>query len=179
MDSKYPPFAVFPDLNCIIRLPTGTTLRGKLRQHPSTKEPGEHWHEGWVRADDKDAILAGTNLRDKFNRDGLRPEYFHAQSTVEPLRVKHNRIPKEQRTEKNADTLLSELWTPEGLWTIVSSPSDSSALLIAGSVLPSKHELTFEGSRIKQYQPEAKAESETVPPPAAKPAKARPGARPA
>lgn len=179
MDNQYPPFAVFPDLNCIVRLPSGTTLRGKLRQHPSTKEPGEHWYEGFVRADDKDAILAGTNLRDRFNRDGLRPDYFHPQSTVEPLRIKLNRIPKEQRTDKNADTLLSELWTPEGLWTIVSSPSDSSALLIAGSVVPSKHELAFDGSKIKQYQPEPQAKADPVPAAAARGSKGRPVARPA
>lgn len=176
MKKDYPPFAVFPDLNCILRLPTGVTLRGKLRQHPSAKEDGEHWYEGWVRADEKTAVLAGTNLRDNFNRDGLRPAYFHPQSAVEPLRIKLNRIPKDQRNAKNDATLLSELWTPEGLWTIVSSPSVSDGLLIAGTIVPSRHEMAFAGSRIKQYQPEPEHEEKPAPAPAAreKASRARP-----
>jgi len=44
MSQNYPPFAVFPDLNCAIRLPSGVEYRGKLRQHPSTEVDGEFWY---------------------------------------------------------------------------------------------------------------------------------------
>ena len=154
MSQSYPPFAVFPDLNCVLRLPSGTEYRGKLRQHPSNEVDGEHWYEGYLKGEHKDHVTADTNLKDRFNRDGLRPVYFHPQSNAEPLRVKLNRIPTAKRTEKNADTLIGEVWNHEGLWTIVSSLSDSPALHMAGSVVPSKHELAFDGSAIAKYQPE-------------------------
>ena len=111
MSANYPPFAVFPDLNCILRTPSGAEYRGKLRQHPSTEAAGEFWYEGYLRAEHKDNVTADTTLKDRFNRDGLRPEYFHADSNVEPLRVKLNRIPGAKRTDKNADTLVGEVWT--------------------------------------------------------------------
>jgi hypothetical protein len=110
MSQTYPPFAVFPDLNCAIRLPSGVEYRGKLRQHPSSEVDGEHWYEGYLRAEHKDHVTADTVLKDRFNRDGLRPAYFHPQSNAEPLRVKLNRIPAAKRTEKNADTLVGEIW---------------------------------------------------------------------
>ena len=47
MTQSYPPFAVFPDLNCALRLPSGVEYRGKLRQHASTEVDGEHWYEGY------------------------------------------------------------------------------------------------------------------------------------
>ena len=154
MSQSYPPVAVFPDLNCIIRLPSGGVLRGKLRQHPSNEVDGEFWYEGWVHAEHKDHVTADTNLKDQFNRDGKHPAHFHPQSNTEPLRVKLNRIPMAKRTDKNADTLIGEVWNHEGLWTIVSSPSESPSLHIAGTVVPSRQEIAFEGSRIRQYQPE-------------------------
>ena len=153
MSQNQPPFAVFPDLNCVLRLPTGVEYRGKLRQHPSNEIDGEHWYEGYLRAERKDDVTADTNLKDRFNRDGLRPDYFHPQSNVEPLRIKLNRIPKAKRNEKNAETLVADVWNHEGLWTVVSSPSESPALHIAGTVVPSRHELAFAGSAISQYQP--------------------------
>jgi hypothetical protein len=162
MSQNYPPFAVFPDLNCAIRLPSGVEYRGKLRQHPSNEVDGEHWYEGYIRAEHKDHVTADTTLKDRFNRDGLRPAHFHAQSTVEPLRVKLNRIPAGKRTEKNAETLIGEMWNHEGLWTIVASPSESPSLHMAGSVVPSRHELAFEGSAIKRYQPEPPANENRV-----------------
>lgn len=169
MSQSYPPFAVFPDLNCVLRLPSGTEYRGKLRQHPSNDVDGEVWYEGYLRGEHKDHITADTNLKDRFNRDGLRPAYFHPQSNAEPLRVKLNRIPKAKRTEKSADTLIGEVWNHEGLWTIMSSPSVSPALHMAGTVVPSKQEVAFEGSAIKQYQPEPAAveqvESKAAPAP--------------
>jgi len=154
MSQSYPPFAVFPDLNCVMRMPSGTEYRGKLRQHPSNDVEGEVWYEGYLRAEHKDHVTADTNLKDRFNRDGLRPAYFHPQSNAEPLRVKLNRIPAPKRNEKNADTLVGEVWNHEGLWTIVSSPSESPALHMAGTVVPSRQEVAFDGSLIRQYQPE-------------------------
>jgi len=153
MTANYPPFAVFPDLNCVLRLPTGAEYRGKLRQHPSTEVDGEHWYEGYLRAEQKEHVTADTVLKDRFNRDGLRPAHFHADSNVEPLRVKLNRVPVAKRNEKNAATLVGEIWNHDGLWTIVSSPSASESLHVAGNVVPSRHEFGFEGSRIRQYQP--------------------------
>ena len=164
MTQNYPPFAVFPDLNCVLRLPSGAEYRGKLRQHTSTEDPTEVWYEGYMRADQKDHVTADTNLKDRFNRDGQRPGYFHASSNAEPLRVKLNRIPKGKRTEKNADTLVGEVWNHEGLWTIVASPSVSESLHLAGNVVPSRHEMAFDGSRIKQYQPKEAAAAVVAPP---------------
>lgn len=153
MSLSYPPFAVFPDLNFILRLPSGAEYRGKLRQHPSTEAEGEHWYEGYLKAQQKDHVTADTTLADRFNKDGARPAYFHADSNVEPLRIKLNRIPTAKRTPKNADTLIGEVWTHEGLWTVIASPSASEKLHIAGSVVPSRHEMDHDGSRIKQFAP--------------------------
>ena len=178
MSQAYPPFVVFPDLNCILRTPSGTEYRGKLRQHPSTEVDGEHWYEGYLRAQAKDAVTADTTLGDRFNKDGMRPAYFHPDSNVEPLRLKLNRIPQGKRTEKNAETLVGEVWNHEGLWTVVSSPSDSDKLHLAGNIVPSRHELGFGGSRIKQYAPQAAAVPEVEEQPARKPKPARATARP-
>ncbi len=175
MTQNYPPFVVFPDLNCILRLPSGAEYRGKLRQHPSNEVDGEHWYEGYIRAQGKDVITADTNLADRFNRDGQRPGYFHSESNVEPLRIKLNRVPQAKRTEKNADTLVGEVWNHQGLWTLVSSPSSSAGLHLAGSVVPSRHELGHAGSLIKQYQPSAPEPVQQAPTAKAKPAR---GARP-
>lgn len=181
MSANYPPFAVFPDLHCILRTPSGAEYRGKLRQHPSTEADGEVWYEGYMRAEHKDHVTADTTLRDRFNRDGLRPAYFHPDSNVEPLRIKLNRIPLAKRTDRNADTLVGEVWTHEGLWTVVSSPSDSDKLHLAGNVVPSRHELAFDGSRIKQYQPQGAAAEAVVDevPPARKGRAGKPASRPA
>jgi len=160
MSNTYPPFAVFPDLNCALRLPSGVEYRGKLRQHPSNEIDGEHWYEGYLRAEAKDHVTADTVLKDRFNRDGLRPAHFHPQSNAEPLRLKLNRIPSAKRTDKNADTLIGEIWNHEGLWTVVASPSESPALHMAGNVVPSKNEMAFAESRIRQFQPEPTAEEE-------------------
>lgn len=180
MTQAYPPFVVFPDLNCILRTPSGTEYRGKLRQHPSTEVEGENWYEGYLRAEQKDAVTADTTLKDRFTREGLRPAYFHPESNVEPLRLKLNRVPKAKRTEKNAGTLVGEVWNFEGLWTVVSSPSDSDKLHLAGNIVPSRHELGFDGSRIKQFAPQAAAPSapEVEEAPARKAKPARAGARP-
>lgn len=179
MTQSYPPFVVFPDLNCILRTPSGTEYRGKLRQHPSTEADGEHWYEGYLRAEQKDAVTADTTLKDRFSREGLRPAYFHPDSNVEPLRLKLNRVPTARRTEKNADTLVGEVWNHEGLWTVVSSPSESDKLHLAGNVVPSRHEMSFDGSRIRQYGAQAATEPEAVPQPAPKAKAGRAGARPA
>lgn len=182
MTQSYPPFAVFPDLNCILRTPSGTEYRGKLRQHPSTEVDGEHWYEGFLRAQLKDHVTADTTLKDRFTRDGLRPAYFHPDSNAEPLRIKLNRIPAAKRNDKNGDTLVAEVWNHEGLWTVVASPSASESLHMAGNVVPSRHEVAFEGSRIKQYQPQtatAAAPDVEAEPVARKPKPARASARPA
>jgi hypothetical protein len=164
MSQNYPPFAVFPDLNCALRLPSGVEYRGKLRQHPSKDVDGEHWYEGYLRAEHKDHVTADTTMKDRFNKDGLRPAYFHPQSNVEPLRVKLNRIPEAKRSDKNEGTLVGEIWNHEGLWTIVASPSESPSLHLAGTVVPSRHELGFDGSRIRHHQPEAPEEQAKVSP---------------
>jgi|GEM_PF-6707402 len=153
MASSYPAFAMFPDLNAVVRAPSGVEYRGAFRQHPSTKEEGEHWYEGYLVASHKDHVTADTNLTHAFKRDGQRPGYFHPESNAEPLRLKLNRIPAEQRGDKNADTLIGELWTHEGLWTVIASPSKSDKLHLSGSVVPSKHEMAFDGSKIRHYQP--------------------------
>lgn len=178
MSQAYPPFVVFPDLNCILRTPSGTEYRGKLRQHPSTEVDGEHWYEGYLRAQAKDAVTADTTLGDRFNKDGLRPAYFHPDSNVEPLRLKLNRIPQGKRTEKNAATLVGEVWNHEGLWTVVSSPSDSDKLHLAGNIVPSRHELGFDASRIKQFAPQQATAVPEVEEPARKAKPARATARP-
>ena len=161
MSTKQPPFAVFPDLNFVLRTPSGVEYRGKLRQHPSNDSEGEHWYEGYLKAEAKDHITADTTLKDRFNRDGARPDYFHSGSNAEPLRLKLNRVPHAKRTDKNADTLVGELWTHEGLWTVIASPSSSASLHLAGNVVPSRHELSFAGSHIKQYAPQQAAASGT------------------
>lgn len=94
------------DFTGSIRRRTGVEYRGKLRQHQSNEIEGEVWYEGYIRAEHKDHVTADTNLKDRFNRDGLRPVYFHPQSNAEPLRVKLNRIPLPKRNDKNADTLV-------------------------------------------------------------------------
>lgn len=178
MTQTYPPFAVFPDLNFILRLPTGAEYRGKLRQHPSTEADGEHWYEGYLKADKKDDVTADTTLRDQFNRNGLRPAYFHAESNVEPLRIKLNRIPAAKRTDKNAETLVGEVWTHEGLWTVISSPSQSEKLHLAGNVTPSRHEMAYASSRIGQYAAATSHIDEPQAQPAPKARGGRAGARP-
>ncbi len=178
MSQNYPPLAVFPDLNFILRLPSGAEYRGKLRQHPSTEAEGEHWYEGYLKAEHKDHVTADTTLRDQFNRDGLRPAYFHPDSNTEPLRIKLNRIPAAKRNAKNTDTLVGEVWTHEGLWTVICSPSESEKLHLAGSVVPSRHEMGFDGSRIKQYAPQPQAADAPEPQPAPKGKGGRAGARP-
>ena len=152
MPSSYPAFAMFPDLNVVIRTPSGGEYRGSFRQHPSTKVEGEHWYEGYLVADHKDRVTADTNLNHAFKRDAQRPDYFHPDSNVEPLRLKLNRIPEEQRNDRNAQALIGELWTHEGLWTVIASPSRSDKLHLAGNVVPSRHEMDFDGSKIRQYQ---------------------------
>lgn len=176
MTANYPPLAVFPDLNCVLRLPTGVEYRGKLRQHPSNEAEGEHWYEGYLRAQTKDHVTADTTLKDRFTKDGMRPAYFHDKSTAEPLRLKLNRVPKAKRNDKNADTLVGELWTNEGLWTVVASPSASASLHMAGNIAPSRHEMGFDGSRIKQY---GEAPAGKQQPAGVKPRPAKAAARPA
>lgn len=171
MTTTYPAFAVFPDLNCILRLPSGIEYRGKLRQHPSTEDAAEAWYEGYLRALAKDHVTADTNLKDRFNRDGVRPAYFHPESNAEPLRLKLNRVPKAKRNDKNADTLVGEVWNHEGLWTVVSSPSQSASLHLAGNIVPSRHEMAYGDSRIRKFQPEQPVEdaAKAAPAPRRKP----------
>ncbi len=152
MSNSYPAFAMFPDLNAVVRTPSGVEYRGAFRQHPSTKEEQEHWYEGYLTAIHKDHITADTNLHNRFNKDSARPAYFHPDSKTEPLRLKLNRLPKQQRTDKNEHTLIGEIWTHEGLWTVIASPSKSHKLHLAGDVVPSRHEMDFDGSKIRQHQ---------------------------
>ena len=150
-----PAFALFPDLKAVIRTGGGCEYRGKFRQHDSTKQAGEWWFEGYVQAQDKDHIHADTVLQDRFNKEGQHPDHFHPQSRAEPVRIKLNRIPVEQRNDKNEQTYMGELWNHEGLWTIICSPSKSDKLIMAGNVVPSRQELDYAGSNISRYQPQA------------------------
>ena len=175
MVQSYPAFALFPDLNCVIRTPSGVEYRGNFRQHPSTKEEGEHWYEGFVTAGHKDHILADTNLSNRFKRHAERPAYFHPQSNAEPMHLKLNRIPKAQRTEKNEHSLIGEIWTHEGLWTVIASLSQSPKLHLAGNVVPARVEIEHDGSAIARYHV-APAAAEVVA--ETKPAPKRAGAKP-
>ncbi len=120
MTQSFPPFAVFPDLNCILRTPSGTEYRGKLRQHPSAEVEDEHWYEGY-RSQLKDHVTADTTLKDRFTRDGLRPAYFHPESNADRC-ASSSTASRAKRKEKNAETLVAEVWNHEGLWTLVCQP---------------------------------------------------------
>ncbi len=148
-----PSFALFPNLQAVIRTPSGEVYRGKVRQHQSHANPDEVWYEAYVEAQDKDHILADTVMRDKFNKEGQHPAHFHPQSRAEPMRIKLNRLPAEQRNEKNDQTFIGELWNHQGLFTIICSPSKSPKLIMAGNVVPARQEVEA-GTHLAKYQPE-------------------------
>jgi hypothetical protein len=158
-EPSLPPFRLFPDLNFRITLLSGQTYRGEMRQHKSTSEDGEFWYEGYAKAVEKEDITADAVLKQEFRRSG-RPDYFHPKSNVEPGRVKLNRIPKQRREKKNAETYVGELWTPEGLWTVVASPSQKDGLLLVGRVVPSKVEMDYKDSLIAKYHAAANGNGE-------------------
>jgi hypothetical protein len=90
-------------------------------------------------------------LKQEYRKSG-RPGYFAPESRSEPLDVTFNRIPVAKRTERNADTLIGELWDADGLWTVLIKPAKAPRVLYAGSVLPAQAEIAYAGSKISQYQ---------------------------
>jgi len=146
-----PEVAIFPDLNVVIRLPSGTEFRGKAFEHPSQHATGEVWYSVNVAPIGKDAQHAHALLKQTIAKQG-RPSYFPAASTVEPLAIKLNRIPADKRTPANADTFIGELYAADGLWTILTKPSKSPKLLLVGSALPAQCEIENPRSKISQYR---------------------------
>ena len=133
-DKKYPDVTIFPDLNITIRTPAGREYRGKVLEHPSKHADGETWLQVMsFRALGKDDVHAGALLAQAFRKSG-RPDYFPQASTIEPLAVAFNRIPAAKRTDKNADTMIGELWDTDGLWTLLIKPSKSDKVLHAVSI---------------------------------------------
>jgi hypothetical protein len=158
-----PDIAIFPDLNIAIRTPAGRQYRGKVLEHPSQHAEGESWLqiqflEGAGKADTHEAAL----LKQQYRKSG-RPDYFPAESKAEPLDVSFNRLPANKRTDRNADTLIGELWDADGLWTVLIKPSKAARVLYAGSVLPSQSEIAYAGSKISQYQRPARPEEADSP----------------
>lgn len=152
-DQSKPDIAIFPDLNVVVRTPAGREYRGKALVHPSQHAEGETWLQVMnLRAGVKEDQLSAALLAQHAAKHG-HPEYFPAESTIEPMKVNFNRIPVGKRNDKNADTLIGELWDADGLWTMLIKPSKSESVLYAGSALPAKCEI--EGnphSKIAQYQ---------------------------
>jgi len=152
-DQSKPDIAIFPDLNVVIRTPAGREYRGKALVHPSQHAEGETWLQVMnLRAGAKEDQLSAALLAQQATKHG-RPDYFPAESTIEPMKVNFNRIPPAKRNDKNAETMIGELWDTDGLWTMLIKPSKSESVLYAGSALPAKCEIDGNpGSRIAQYQ---------------------------
>src|ERR1700682_4000835 len=147
-----PDIAIFPDLNMVIRTPAGREYRGKILEHPSQHAQGEPWLQvQFLDGVGKDDVHGSALLKQQYRKSG-RPDYFPQESRVEPLDVAFNRIPSAKRTEKNADTLIGEMWDADGLWTLLIKPSKAERVLYAGSVLPAQAEIANPASKIAQYQ---------------------------
>lgn len=156
-----PDIAIFPDLNIAIRTPAGREYRGKVLEHPSQHAADETWLQvqfldGVTNDDAHSAAL----LKQQHRKSG-RPDYFAPESRAEPLDVTFNRIPAAKRTDRNADTLIGELWDADGLWTVLVKPSKAARVLYAGSVLPAAAEIAFQGSRIAHHQRPARPDDES------------------
>ena len=152
-DQSKPDIGIFPDLNVVIRTPAGREYRGKALVHPSQHADGETWLPVMsLRSGVQEDQLSAALLAQHATKHG-RPAYFPPESTIEPMKINFNRIPAAKRNDKNADTMIGELWDADGLWTMLIKPSKSESVLYAGSALPAKSEI--EGnpqSKIAQYQ---------------------------
>ena len=147
-----PDVAIFPDLNIVIRTPAGREYRGKVLEHPSQHTADETWLQvQFLDGVGKDDIHGSALLKQHYRKSG-RPDYFSQESRVEPLDVAFNRIPLVKRTDKNADTLIGELWDADGLWTLLIKPSKAERVLYAGSALPAQAEIANPASKIAHYQ---------------------------
>jgi len=154
----------------------GREYRGKILEHPSQHADGETWLQvQFLDGVGKDDIHDAALLKQHYRKSG-RPEYFPPESRVEPLAVAFNRIPSAKRTDKNADTLIGELWDSHGLWTLLIKPSKAERVLYAGSVLPAQAEIANPASKIAQYQ---RAQRPGEAPVEVKDAPQDPGPRPA
>ena len=152
-EKTLPDITIFPDLNVVMRTPAGREYRGRALEHDSQSVADEKWYQlqnlTAVRKEDQHATAI---LRQQFSKNG-RPDYFPAQSNAEPLRLNLNRIPPGRRTQKNADTLIGEVWDADGLWTVLVKPSQSERVLFSGSILPAKVEIENNpASKIAQYR---------------------------
>ena len=147
-----PDVVIFPDLNLVIRTPAGREYRGKVLEHPSQHADGETWLQvQLLEGASKDDIHANALLKQSYRKSG-RPSYFPGESRAEPLDVAFNRIPAAKRTDRNADTLIGELWDADGLWTLLIKPSKAERVLYAGSAIPAQAETHNPASKITQYQ---------------------------
>lgn len=163
-----PDIAIFPDLNIAIRTPAGREYRGKVLQHPSQHAEGETWLQvQFLEGVSKDDAHSAALLKQQHRKSGL-PDYFAPESKVEPLDVTFNRIPTAKRTDRNADTLIGELWDADGLWTVLIKPSKAARVLYAGSVLPAAAEIAFAHSKISQHQRPARPDDGEIPPESAR-----------
>ena len=146
-----PDIAIFPDLNIAIRTPAGRAYRGKVLEHPSQHAEGETWLQvQFLDGVGKDDVHEAALLKQRYRKQG-RPDYFPQESRLEPLDVAFNRIPAAKRIDKNADTLIGELWDADGLWTLLIKPAKADRVLYAGSALPAQAEMTNPTSKISQY----------------------------
>jgi hypothetical protein len=124
----------------------------QVLEHHSQHAKGELWLQVLLlNAVGKDGIHTAALLKQHYRKAG-RPDYFPKESRTEPVAVSFNRIPATKRTDRNADTLIGELWDADGLWTLLIKPSKSESVLYAGSAVPGQAELANPSSKIAQYQ---------------------------
>jgi hypothetical protein len=103
----------------------------------ASNRPGEVWLQVLLlNAVKKDDVHAAALQKQHYRKSG-RPDYFPKESRTEPVAVAFNRIP----ADRNADTLIDELWDTDGLWTLLIKPSKSESVLYAGSAVPAQAEL--------------------------------------
>jgi hypothetical protein len=158
-EKTLPGITIFPNLNVIIRTPAGREYRGEAIEHASREIDGETWYQiVKLNPAGKDNQHDNALLQQEFdkarrNKQGGRPGYFPARSNAEPLKLNLNRIPLDKRHPRNANTLISEFWDPDGLWTVFASPTKSEKVLYAGSLVPAKVEIERgPDSKIAQYR---------------------------
>lgn len=153
-EKTLPNITIFPDLKVIVRTPAGREYRGEAIQHDSRDIAGEQWYQiVHLTPVGKDNQHENAVLRQKFDKDG-RPAYFPERSTAEPLKLNLNRIPRDRRHARNADTLIGRFWDADGLWVVLARPAaKSEKVLFAGSLLPDQVEINRgPESKISQYR---------------------------
>ncbi len=87
---------------------------------------GEHWYQVVkLTPVGKDNQHENAVHRQNFDRDG-RPAYFPERSNAVPLKLNLNRIPRDRRHARNADTLIGRFWDVDGLWVVLARPAPKS-----------------------------------------------------